>query len=447
MNNQLRFGTAKDIITPCTRTTMMGFGSVYGTPFKSIHDDLYVRTLLLQDDSNSILLIGLDLCFHDDSLPETLRAYAYKKYMVPRDNLLVIYSHTHYGPTVKGYDLLFYSDEYEDFLYQRIIQCIDRAFLNVIEGTLTYASVEGDWNISRRILVDGVMQFKPNLDGDRDKSIYILKLSDVRGHVRALLTNFACHPSNLNSPGMLSSEFPGRLCHLLEAQNYGCTALFFQGCGADTKLRIGAKSSRFHPISFDECNEVASAMALRVQNTLLNGKWQDIEPALASKIFQIRMPLDVYPRSFFEENLQRYSQNSKQRFDKSMIIPGEDNSLLMMWSRAGYILDHYDEMPDDLMLNCGIIRLSKDFYIFTVGGEPSYDVKRVLQQVLPSEYTMLFFGYNDAIAYVPSDKVLAEGGYEGGDRSVVEYRLKGKFKKGIDRLFMEGFKNALDNLH
>jgi len=130
-----------------------------------------------------------------------------------------------------------------------------------------------------------------------------------------------------------------------------------------------------------------------------------------------------------------------------MIIPGEDNSLLMMWSRAGYILDHYDEMPDDLMLNCGIIRLSKDFYIFTVGGEPSYDVKRVLQQVLPSEYTMLFFGYNDAIAYVPSDKVLAEGGYEGGDRSVVEYRLKGKFKKGIDRLFMEGFKNALDNLH
>ncbi|HCS74275.1 MAG TPA: hypothetical protein DIW17_10415 [Clostridiales bacterium] len=59
---------------------------------------------------------------------------------------------------------------------------------------------------------------------------------------------------------------------------------------------------------------------------------------------------------------------------------------------------------------------------------------------------MLFFGYNDAIAYVPTDKLLKEGGYEAGDESVTEYRLKGKFKAGIDKRFLKGFKNVLDDM-
>lgn len=83
----------------------MGFGRVFGKPFCNIHDDLYVRTLLLEDsDKNQIILISLDLCFHDDSLTEALRDFAYEKYCVSHDNLLVIYTHTHFGPAVKGYD-------------------------------------------------------------------------------------------------------------------------------------------------------------------------------------------------------------------------------------------------------------------------------------------------------------------------------------------------------
>lgn len=116
-----------------------------------------------------------------------------------------------------------------------------------------------------------------------------------------------------------------------------------------------------------------------------------------------------------------------------------------MWSDAEYIVKNYDKLHDHLMLNCGIVRIGKGFYIFTVGGEPSYDVKKVLQKLLPEE-NILYFGYNDAIAYVPSDKMLEEGGYEAGDGSVTEYRMKGKFKKGIDNCFLEGFRNALNQL-
>jgi hypothetical protein len=89
MENRLKFGVAKDIITPCIETTMMGFGSVYGNTFQGVHDDLYARTLLLQDDENTIVLITLDILFHDDTLANALRSYVSKKYGVPEGNLLI----------------------------------------------------------------------------------------------------------------------------------------------------------------------------------------------------------------------------------------------------------------------------------------------------------------------------------------------------------------------
>lgn len=440
------FATAKDIVTPSISMTMTGFGSVYGNPFQNIHDDLYVRTLVLKDDSNTIILISLDLLFHDDSLTESVRAYAKDKYKVLGDHLLITYTHTHYGPTVKGYDIIFHREEYENFLYDRIVQSIDRAFLNFHEGTMEYSSVEGEWNMSRRLMVDGKMEFTPNPDGDRDKSIYLLRLKDLEGKIRGMVMNFACHPSNLNAYRSLSSEYPGRLCHLVEANNYGCTALFFQGAGADTKLKMGAKSSKFHQISHAECNEVASSMALRIQETLLSGTWEKIVPKLSGKMFQIEMPLDVYPLSFFEGELESLRGDSKERFHKSMVDPDRYGGPHLRWGRVQYIVDNYSHMPDYMMLNCGVIRLGEGYYIFTVGGEPSFDVKRVLKSVVPED-TMLFFGYNDAIAYVPTDKLLDEGGYEAGDRSVTEYRMKGKFKKGMDGRFCQSFKEALDEIN
>ncbi|MGI6562730.1 MAG: neutral/alkaline non-lysosomal ceramidase N-terminal domain-containing protein [Clostridia bacterium] len=447
MSENFRFGASKDIITPCMETTMMGFGSVYGKPFEGIHDDLYVRVLQLQDENNTIFLIALDLLFHDDSLPDRLRAYVKDKYGVPYDNLLVIYTHTHYGPVVKGYDFVFYNEAYEEFLFQRISQCIDRTYLNLCEGTMEYSAVDGEWNISRRRIENGVANpsILPSPDGDADKKMYLLKLSDTQGRIRAMAVNFACHPSNLNTYTVLSGEYPARLCHMIEAYNYGCTALFFQGAGGDSKLKIGAKSSKFHPITYDECNEVASSMALRVQNALLNGKWKRIDVNLASKMFKIQMPLDVYPKSVFEEELRSYTKNQDVRFDKSMINDRTYTSNHLFWACSQYIVDHYDEMPDYIMLNCGVIRLADDFYIFTVGGEPSVDVKRVLERIM-TDKTMLFFGYNDAIAYVPSDKMLKEGGYEAGDRSVVEYRMKGSFRFGMDERFIKGFKEAMESL-
>jgi len=375
-----------------------------------------------------------------------LRDHAAQKYGIPRDHVLAAYTHTHYGPAVKGYDFQFYTREYEDFLILRATQCMDRAFLNQYEGSMAYCSVDGDWNISRRRLENGTAEFKPSPDNERDSRLYLMKLCDASGNLRALVTSFACHPSNLGEYRMLSGEYPARLCAFLEAQSYGCTAMFFQGSGGDVKLKIGAGSDKFHPISYEECNETAMAMARSAQEALGSARWKNLEPALSGRAFRLRIPLRVYPRSFFEEELRSYSGNADTRFDKALIDPRTYSGSLLMWACAEYVLDHYDELPDTLDLDCGILRLSHDFFLFTMGGEPSYDVKRVLQQLLP-DGDMLFIGYTDAVDYIPSDKMLRQGGYEAGGRSVTEYRLKGECAPGIDQIFLESFGKALQELN
>ena len=427
-SDTVRFGVAKDLITPAEKTTIMGFGTVFGVPFTDIHDDLYVRALVLEQADKKIILLAFDLCFHDDSLTEALRDYAEKTYGVDRGGLHVSYTHTHYGPAVKGYDITHHKASYEAFISDRARRAIDRAFLSMRDGTLSYGAVEGDWNVSRRKMENGVCEFKPNPDGGRDKNIYCLKLSDTNGKMRALLMNYACHPSNLNAYITISSEYPGRLCQFIEAEHYGCTALFFQGCGGDAKLKIGMKSAeRFTSISYEDCDEAAASMAKRINGALYGGQFTQIDVSLDSRAFKIPMPLDVYPKSFFEKERETHKNSSE-----------------LLYICAGYVLEHYDEMPDFVSLNCGAIKLNGNLYIFSMGGEPSYDVKRVLADMM-GDKNMLFFGFNDSLSYVPSDTMLKEGGYE-AERFVTEYRFKGNYRPGIDKLFTEYFKRAVDEM-
>jgi len=63
----MTFGVAKDLITPDVKTHMGGYGSLYGRYFVGLHDDLYVKALVMDDGKQRAVLISFDLLFHDQS--------------------------------------------------------------------------------------------------------------------------------------------------------------------------------------------------------------------------------------------------------------------------------------------------------------------------------------------------------------------------------------------
>ena len=72
-----------------------------------------------------------------------------------------------------------------------------------------------------------------------------------------------------------------------------------------------------------------------------------------------------------------------------------------------------------------------DQLLFALGGELVVQYALDLKKVYGKQ--TIIFGYsNDVMAYIPSDKILEEGGYE-GDTSQMVYGLPAKWQKGIEQ--------------
>lgn len=418
------FGVAKDLITPDFKTHMAGYGSYFDQYFTGIHDDLYVRALLLDDGQQKILMLSLDLLFHDRQLTELVKAYAYEKFGFAHEHVFISYSHTHGGPAVRGYDdSSMHSEEYEHFLQGRIFNCINRTMINQFEGTFHYGSVEGDWNINRRRPVEGRIENRPNPDGPKDDNLHLLQVKDLDGNVKVLLFNFACHPVTVRDALVLSGDFPSRICHLLEAECFGSTAIFFQGAGGNSRPKITAKGSQFEACTFEEMNEMSVAMVQSMKQLLFKGKLKQLRPSLAAAQFDVSLQIDPFLKSDIEQ------------------LVADDHVFPGIRRVAGKLLEQYDQMADEVQLAAGLIRLSEDTYIAFMGGEPCFEVKEKLAAALNVPH-LLFIGYMDSTAYIPDDKIIAEGGYEASE-SALEYGLKGGFKQGIDTRLATKFLTCL----
>ncbi|MDP6776577.1 MAG: neutral/alkaline non-lysosomal ceramidase N-terminal domain-containing protein [Candidatus Latescibacteria bacterium] len=424
----MRFGVARDLITPAVRMHMGGYGTLQKEWFTGIHDDLFVKTLVLDDGNQRVVLITYDLLMHDFALTETIADYIQTQHGIDAEDLLVSYTHNHAGPALEVYDPGQSSPEYEAFLLDRTKSCIDRALLNVVDGEMEFGWVEGEWSINRRARVDGEMRNAPNLEGNKDRRLSILKLSDAEGACKVLLLNFACHPVTLGATLWLSAEYPGRICQLLEADFYGCVPMFFQGAGGNSRPLIAARPDhRWKDCTFGDLDGMAQSMASAVRGAVAAGRLRAVEPHLGAVQFVVEPETEVKPKSYFEDLAAR-----------------EVDSPSSSGNRLRVILDRYDSTDNTVPLHAAVVRLADDLYMAMLCGEVCVEVKQEVEKAFEG-VDLIFVGYGDGIAYIPDDSLIDEGGYE-VDGSVVEFCLKGRFKKGINQKLREGYSAALETL-
>ena len=107
----MRFGTAKDIITPVRPMKLACSGGDFEHNFYAIHDDVYG--------------------FWPGSV-------------------IVTYTHAHTAPAAKGYNPGAHDEAYEAFLLERSKACLDRAMCALAEETLECGTFDAGYNISRR---------------------------------------------------------------------------------------------------------------------------------------------------------------------------------------------------------------------------------------------------------------------------------------------------------
>ena len=184
----------------------------------------------------------------------------------------------------------------------------------------------------------------------------------------------------------------------------GATALFMQLCGADqnpeprSRLELAEQHGR-----------TLAAEVLRVAR----GAMAPVGGRLQSAYSTASLAFAPHTREQYERERQ-----DANRFKAR---------------RAELMLTAYDERrePRKLLYPVSVVRFSKGFTLVALGGEVVVDYALWLKQAYPKEPLMVAGYSNDVACYIPSSRVLKEGGYE-AEESMIYYAQPGPFTDEVE---------------
>jgi len=211
--------------------------------------------------------------------------------------------------------------------------------------------------------------------------VWILRVDGMDGKCRALLVNFACHPTILDSDNMLiSAEWPGVMRRELEKQIPGATALFTNG-GEGDQSPDGANGES----NFQRMEDFGTRLG-----RLIAEKAKTIETKPGLPVHCARVLAELPPLSFPE--------SAKGKFAK-------------MAEAATAALPRKAEIQ---MLRIGPVAL------VGLPGEPILAVAQAVRQSVQAagiKRAVPVGLANDYIGYIVNEKEYAHGGYEVESRS------------------------------
>src|SRR5213592_1949230 len=228
-------GVAQAVITPTETIWLAGYGA-RKKPSEGVRQDLYVKTLALQDETGkAAVLVTLDLVEIRRDEAEIIADRVRKKLGLSRDRLLINASHTHSGPVVgepPGYADINREQEavirrYTAWLLDKVVQSVEASIRDLAPATVSFEQGLAAIAVNRRRARDR------SLPGPVDHDVPVLAVRAPDGKLRAVVVGYACHATSLGDY-QIGGDWPGYAKAEIEKTHPGATALFVQGCGADS---------------------------------------------------------------------------------------------------------------------------------------------------------------------------------------------------------------------
>jgi neutral ceramidase len=420
--NTWKAGAAKVKITPEKLMWMSGYGS-RTTPAEGTLIDLWAKALMLEDPAGRrAVLVTLDLVGIHRDLSLVVRDALMEKYGLQQSQVAIACSHTHCGPVV-GYNLMamFLLDdtqrslveEYSVALERKLVDLVGEAINKLAPCQISWGNGQATFAVNRRNNKEPdvpKLRDEGRLVGPVDHDVPVLAIRDGEGRLRAVVFGYACH-ATVMSFMQWSGDYPGFAQLNVEEAHPETVALFWAGCGGDQ-----------NPLPRREvahAKEYGRQLADAVERTLA-GVMTPLAGELATAYAEVELPFDRLPSG---EELQLQS-TSANRFE------AQRATLLLARLNAGHPLSPTYPYPVQLW------RLGPDLLFVTLGGEVAVDYALRLKAELGRERTWVAAYTNDVMAYIPSRRVLAEGGYEGGG-AMVYYGLPTIWAPEVEALIVE----------
>jgi hypothetical protein len=415
-------GSAKVAITPTESIWMAGFGA-RDHPSEGVLHDLWAKALVLQDPGGQrAALVTLDVCGIDRALSLDIRERIKERHGLERAEVVLACSHTHSGPVVgKNLITMYPLDtvqrervaEYSTRFRDRVVEVVGEAIARNEPVTLAWDVGRCSFAVNRRNNDQAkVPELREQLAlvGPEDHDVPVLRATGRDGTIKAVAFGYACHCTTL-SYYMLNGDYAGFAQIAIEKMYPGSVALFWAGCGADQNPL---------PRGTPELAERYGEELARSVELVLAGPMKPVRGALRVADEEISLAFGEIPAR--EDWVRRAS--SENRFEAARA-----KALLETIERDGGLSSTY---PYPVQ----IWRFGDSFDWVFLGGEVVVDYAHRIKRNLGSDRTWVAGYCNDVMAYIPSLRVLKEGGYEGGG-AMVYYGLPASWSEKVEEQVIE----------
>ena len=225
----LRAGAFKVDITPAPDAALPMSGYANRTAgFKSIHDDLNVRAIVVDDGATQAALIGCEVIGISAALWEKIAERLTQETRIPRDHIMLASVHTHAAPALGTYnepvegDAIQKRAEYVQKLEDAVVTAVRQAQASLQPARIGFGTGKANVSANRRARDgDGGWMLGNNPDGVSDKTVAVIKLETLSGEPLAIFANYAVHGTVLGPANLqISADLPGATSRVVE-KHYG----------------------------------------------------------------------------------------------------------------------------------------------------------------------------------------------------------------------------------
>jgi hypothetical protein len=245
----------------------------------------------------------------------------------------------------------------------------------------------------------------------------MLRVTDAAGKLVAVVLNYACHCTTLGADfNRICGDWAGYAQEYIEREHPGATCLITIGCGADAdpQPRTGLDYAKQHGRSV--ADEVTR---------LLRGSFRPVQGDVTCRFERIRLPFETPPpRKEWEDRAGR-------------------NDLVGFHAKAQLArLDRGEPLQTDLSYPVQTWTFGNDLAMVFLAGEVVVDYALRFKEEFDADRLWVTAYANDVPCYIPSRRILAEGGYE-AESSMILYDRPARLSPSVEGLIAAAVRRLL----
>jgi hypothetical protein len=289
-------------------------------------------------------------------------------------------------------------EKYSAWLTDTIVATIGKAIDDLQPALLSRGQGTAGFAVNRRNNREPdvpMLREQGKLLGPVDHSVPVLAVKKPDGSLKAVVFMYACHNTTL-SFDQFCGDYAGFAQYSLEDRHPGAMAMFVLGCGADQN----PLPRRTVELAQNYGTQLADAV-----DAVLKGELRPLSPKLQTEIELVDLALGALPEKSKMEAMAAAAPSYSQRWAARILKEQASGQAL----RTSY--------PYPIQA----WRLGGEQLWVALGGEVVVDYSLKFKARY-GEGAWITGYANDVMAYIPSHRVLLEGGYE-GQSSMMVYGL------------------------